>query len=163
MNDSQINAYKQYSVNSASRRIKHNTKPHYTTPTDITQHYTPKCNEKPCKAKPLPAIEHRATQGRRKHLEIGGGGTTNRGHFFLKKKRAFSTNRQGTSSELNSNPAIAKSKHHLRIPQVAPNPQHSTKQQQSHGQKKVAPLLHFALQYSTTISPVALQAESDCC
>ena len=36
-------------------------------------------------------------QGRRKHLKLGGGGTTLREHFFLKKKGAFSKNKEGTS------------------------------------------------------------------
>ena len=36
------------------------------------------------------------SQGRNKHLKLGGGATL-RGHFFLKKKGAFSENKKGTS------------------------------------------------------------------
>ena len=41
------------------------------------------------------SISYQRNQGRRKHLKLGG--TTLRGHFFLKRKGAFSKNEKGTS------------------------------------------------------------------
>ena len=45
----------------------------------------------------LTVSKKQTDQGRRKHLKLGGGGTTNRGYFFLKKNGAFSIDRKGTS------------------------------------------------------------------